>query len=127
MILPPLRNSSTAPNLTEAICRRTLRVSKFNESSLREYRMKVSRLSALASFLFFSNTLFAQTPAGLKPFVKEDSPILVLDHVRVIDGTGAAPMEDQRIDIENGKITRVQSAKQRNAYPPNAKILDLTG
>ena len=48
-------------------------------------------------------------------------------HVRVIDGTGAAAAEDQRIDIEGGKITRVQSAKLRNAFPPNAKILDLTG
>src|SRR6201997_512635 len=69
----------------------------------------------------------AQVKDGVKPFVKEDAPILVLNHVRVIDGTGAAPMEDQRIDIENGKITRVQSAKLRNAYPPNAKVLDLSG
>jgi len=69
----------------------------------------------------------AQMKDGVKPFVKEDAPVLVLNHVRVIDGTGAAPMEDQRIDIEGGKITRVQSAKLRNAYPPNAKVLDLTG
>ena len=69
----------------------------------------------------------AQVKDGVKPYVKEDAPVLVLNHVRVIDGTGAAPMEDQRVDIENGKITRVQSAKLRNAYPPNAKILDLTG
>jgi imidazolonepropionase-like amidohydrolase len=69
----------------------------------------------------------AQLKDGVKPYVKEDAPVLVLNHVRVIDGTGAAPMEDQRIDIENGKITRVQSAKLRNAYPPNAKVLDLTG
>src|SRR5258708_27824291 len=68
-----------------------------------------------------------QLKDGVKPYVKEDAPVLVLNHVRVIDGTGAAPMEDQRIDIECGKITRVQSAKLRNAYPPNAKVLDLTG
>jgi imidazolonepropionase-like amidohydrolase len=68
----------------------------------------------------------AQVKDGVKPFVKEDAPVLVLNHVRVIDGTAAAPMEDQRIDIENGKITRVESAKLRNAYPPNAKVLDLT-
>jgi imidazolonepropionase-like amidohydrolase len=68
-----------------------------------------------------------QMKDGVKPFVKEDTPALVLNHVRVIDGTGAAPMEDQRIDIENGTITRVQSAKLRNAYPPHAKVLDLTG
>ena len=59
--------------------------------------------------------------------MSEDSPVIVLMHARVIDGTGAAPAEDQRIDIEGGKITRVQSAKLRNAFPPNAKILDLNG
>ena len=69
----------------------------------------------------------AETPAALKPYVGEDAPVLVLMHVRVIDGTGAAPADDQRIDIEAGKITRVQSAKLRNAYPSNAKILDLSG
>jgi imidazolonepropionase-like amidohydrolase len=69
----------------------------------------------------------AQAPGALKPYVSEDSPVLVLTHVRVIDGTGAAPMEDQRIDIEGGKISRVQSAKLKNAFPANAKVLDLTG
>ena len=69
----------------------------------------------------------AQLKDSVKPYVKEDARVLVLNHVRVIDGTGAAPMEDQRIDIENGKITRVQSAKLRNGYPPNASVLDLTG
>src|SRR6185295_17199974 len=60
---------------------------------------------------------FAQTPDPLKPYVSEDARVLVLNHVRVIDGTGAAPAEDQRVDIEAGKITRVQSAKLRNAFP----------
>jgi len=69
----------------------------------------------------------AETPAPLKPYVSEDAPVLVLMHVRVIDGTGAPAADDQRIDIEGGKITRVQSAKLRNAYPPNAKVLDLSG
>jgi hypothetical protein len=35
-------------------------------------------------------------------YVKEQSTTLVLDHVRVIDGTGAAPTEDQSIVIEGG-------------------------
>ena len=69
----------------------------------------------------------AEAPAALKPYVGEDAPVLVLMHVRVIDGTGAAAAEDQRIDIEGGRITRVQSAKSHNPYPPNAKVLDLPG
>jgi imidazolonepropionase-like amidohydrolase len=85
------------------------------------------RLAAAAALLSLTAASFADTPAGLKPYLAEDSPTLVLMHVRVIDGTGAAAAEDQRIDIEGGKITRVQSAKLRNAFPPNAKILDLAG
>jgi imidazolonepropionase-like amidohydrolase len=69
----------------------------------------------------------AQNPKPLAPFIREDAPVLVLNHVRVVDGTGAPAQDDMRIDIEGGNITRVQSAKLRNAYPPNAKILDLAG
>jgi hypothetical protein len=36
-------------------------------------------------------------------YVKEQPATLVLDHVRVIDGTGAALRDDQSIVIENGK------------------------
>jgi imidazolonepropionase-like amidohydrolase len=89
--------------------------------------LNVLRLSAAAALLSSAAWAPAQVPAALKPYVSEDSPVLVLMHVRVIDGTGAAPAEDQRIDIEAGKITRVQSAKLRNAFPPNAKTLDLSG
>jgi imidazolonepropionase-like amidohydrolase/glyoxylase-like metal-dependent hydrolase (beta-lactamase superfamily II) len=69
----------------------------------------------------------APPPLPLAAYLKEDAPALVLMHVRVIDGTGAAPLEDQRIDIEGGKISSVQSAKLKNAFPPDAKVLDLTG
>ena len=89
--------------------------------------MLLLRLFVPAGFMLAAGGLFAQTPAAIKPYISEDAPVLVLDHVRVIDGTGAMPAEDQRIDIEGGKIVRVQSAKLRNAYPANAKILNLTG
>jgi len=74
-----------------------------------------------------AGTPHAQTPEPLKAYISEDSKVLVLNHVRIIDGTGAAPAEDQRIDIQDGKILRVQSAKLRNAFPAGAKILDLRG
>jgi imidazolonepropionase-like amidohydrolase len=90
-------------------------------------RLNVLHALAAAALLFAAAPAGADVPAGIKPYVSEDSPKLVLMHVRVIDGTGAAAQEDQRIDIEDGKITRVQSAKLRNAFPPNAKVLDLTG
>jgi imidazolonepropionase-like amidohydrolase len=89
--------------------------------------VRLLRLIAAATCVASATSAFAQTPDPLKPYIKEDSPALVLNHVRVIDGTGAPPLEDQRVDIEGGKIIRVQSARLRNAYPAHAKILDLTG
>jgi adenine deaminase len=68
-----------------------------------------------------------QKPVPLSPFVKQDAPLLILEHVRLIDGTGAAPREDMRIDIAGGKITAIDGAKSRVAYPPNAKVMNLTG
>jgi imidazolonepropionase-like amidohydrolase len=68
-----------------------------------------------------------QKPSPLSPYVKEDAPALVLEHVRLIDGTGSAPQEDMRIDIAGGKITAVQAAGAHSSYPSNAKVLNMTG
>jgi hypothetical protein len=60
------------------------------------------RLSTASSSLLASATLSsAQAPAALKPYVTEDSLAIVLMHVRVIDGTGTAAVED---DIENVQL-----------------------
>ncbi len=59
-------------------------------------------------------------------YVVEQSPSIVLDHVRVIDGSGAAPLEDQSVVIEAGKITFVGASAVRPSLP-SAKVLNLTG
>ena len=54
----------------------------------------------------FASAAFGQqafTP-GLKPFISVDAPVVALEHVRVIDGTGAAPQEDQTIVLDHGRI-----------------------
>ena len=89
--------------------------------------MSFSPKYGLALAMLAGAPAIAQTPDGLKAYVSEDAPVLVLEHVRVIDGTGAAAAEDQRIDIEGGKITRVEPVRERQAYPAGAKVLDLTG
>jgi len=63
----------------------------------------------------------------LSPYIKENAPSLVLEHVRTIDGTGREPQEDMRVDIANGKIIAVQPASAHAPYPAGAKVLDLTG
>ena len=51
---------------------------------------------------------------------------LVLDHVRLIDGTGAAPVADARVVISGGRITAAGPALAV-AAPAGAERLDLSG
>ncbi len=69
----------------------------------------------------------AQIPERLRPFIKEDARSLVLNHVRVIDGTGSAPVEDARVVITDGRIVSIGSAAAASAFPAGAKVLDATG
>jgi imidazolonepropionase-like amidohydrolase len=63
---------------------------------------------------------------GIKPFVSVDAPVIALVHVRVIDGTGAPPAEDQTIIIDHGKIASVGSASS-TSVPAGAHRMDLAG
>jgi imidazolonepropionase-like amidohydrolase len=63
---------------------------------------------------------------GVKPFVTVDAPVVALQHVRVIDGTGAAPAEDQTVVIDHGKVAAVGPAGS-TPTPPGAQVLDLAG
>lgn len=51
---------------------------------------------------------------------------MVLDNVRIIDGTGAAPIESGRIVIEDGRILRLGAA-DRTPAPADAEKIDLAG
>ena len=62
----------------------------------------------------------------VRPFVKVDAPVVALTHVRVIDGTGAAPRENQTIILSNGKIFAVSDAASAQ-LPKDAQVLDLQG
>jgi imidazolonepropionase-like amidohydrolase len=64
--------------------------------------------------------------ADVKKFITVDAPVVVLTHVRVIDGTGAAAREDQTIVLSKGKIESVADASSANV-PKDARVLDLHG
>ena len=55
-----------------------------------------------------------------------DAPVIALTHARVIDGTGAAPREDQTLILTDGKITAIGNATTTTA-PAGAQMIDLTG
>jgi len=74
----------------------------------------------------FTSVLHAQQPQREDPnakYVKVPKGTTVLRHVRVIDGTGAAPLEDQDVLIADGKIVSVGKV----VAPEHATVLDLTG
>jgi imidazolonepropionase-like amidohydrolase len=85
------------------------------------------RVGVVCAVLAAAVTAQAQVPATLKPFVKEDAPVIVLEHVRVIDGTGAAARDDQMVVIDHGKITSVGAQTADQLLPTDAKVLDMTG
>ena len=70
----------------------------------------------------------AVQPQNLSPevtaFVKVNGPTVALTHVRIIDGTGAAPHEDQTIVLSNGNISSIADS-QSASIPQDAKTLDL--
>jgi imidazolonepropionase-like amidohydrolase len=70
---------------------------------------------------------FAQAPqSDLKQFIRVDSNVVALTHVRIVDGTGAPPMEDQTILIVDGKITEIHPSKDVQVKE-GIKALDLNG
>src|SRR5687767_10623384 len=85
--------------------------------------MKIT-LPVLLLFCFV-NSSFAQAP-DRQQYIRTEAPLVALTHVRVIDGTGAAPREDQTIVISGGKIQSIEASATAKA-PENAQVLDLTG
>ncbi|MDX6458494.1 MAG: hypothetical protein QOJ51_368 [Acidobacteriaceae bacterium] len=55
----------------------------------------------------------------------QPSGVTALTHVRVIDGTGGAPLEDATVLIEGNHIKSVRSAA--GAIPAHAQVLDMHG
>jgi imidazolonepropionase-like amidohydrolase len=81
----------------------------------------------LPALSLVTQLLFAQAePSDRAALIKYSIPTIALTHVRVVDGTGAAPRSDQTIVIQAGKILSVgPSAKA--AVPAGATTVDLTG
>ena len=69
----------------------------------------------------------AQGPqSDRQQFIRAEAPVVALTHVRVIDGTGAAPIEDQTIVITEGKIQSITPSPTATV-PASAQLLDLKG
>src|SRR5580704_8896144 len=99
--------------------------------------MKQVRIHLLSATLISSLTALghpgladAQGVDSLAPqvrkYVSVSAPKVILEHVQIIDGTGAAPNPDQNIYIAGGKITAT-SAGTDHSPSDDTTILDLRG
>jgi imidazolonepropionase-like amidohydrolase len=85
------------------------------------------RLLSAFAFLLCSVLCFAQPGAPpIKDFIRVPAGVVALEHVRLIDGTGAAAKADQTILISGDKITAIGPAASVQV-PANANRLDFTG
>jgi imidazolonepropionase-like amidohydrolase len=87
--------------------------------------MRAFMVSVLV-FSCFTVSSAQSRPAAVKDFIRVDSPVVALEHVRVIDGTGAAARPDQTIIISGGKIVAMGAAGSVKV-PEGANRMDFTG
>ena len=69
---------------------------------------------------------FQGPTAERQQFIRVEAPVVVLTHVRIIDGTGAAALDDQTIVIADGKIKSIGASAPPD-LPANAQTVDLRG
>lgn len=65
-------------------------------------------------------------PTAISEVVRVTAPVVALNHVQVVDGTGAPAAADRMVVIENGRIAAVGPAGQVQV-PSGAEVLDLPG
>ena len=85
------------------------------------------------SALLLACAVLAATPAPaqsnpnpLADLISVHAPVFVLNHVRVIDGTGAPTRDDQAIVVANGKIQSIAPAASAQ-IPSGTQVLDRPG
>jgi imidazolonepropionase-like amidohydrolase len=77
-------------------------------------------------FLFLCAVSALAQTSDRQQFIRVEAPLIALTNVRVIDGTGAAPREDQTILISGGKIQSIGPTAS-TTYPADARTVDLKG
>jgi enamidase len=87
------------------------------------WRLRGLSLAVACTAIVDAQQLNPSAPAN---FIKVQAPVIVLAHVRVIDGTGAAARENQTLIIRDGSIAASGNAADIT-LPAGATTVDLTG
>lgn len=88
----------------------------------------MTRITLAVAAIAVPMVMSAQTSfsPALQAVISVPESRVALQHVRVVDGTGKAPLEDQTIVIDAGKIVSVGPAAS-TPVPTGARAMDLTG
>ncbi|HEU5458535.1 MAG TPA: amidohydrolase, partial [Terracidiphilus sp.] len=86
------------------------------------------RTAVYALLLLLPALVGGQAPNSnpLAPYIRVDAPVVALEHVELIDGTGGPARMDQTIVLDHGKIAAVGPSASTMA-PAGAEVMDLTG
>lgn len=85
------------------------------------------RLTAVSLWFGLTLACMAQQPGpSHKDLIRVQSPVIALEHVRVIDGTGAAARADQTVVIANGRISEIGPSGAVRV-PTDADRVDFSG
>ncbi len=93
------------------------------------HRLALPTAAASVLLAVAAATAVAQRPTlspAVRQFVTVDTNVVALTHVRVIDGTGAAPRADQTLIIRGGNIAAMGPTGSV-PVPAGAEVLDLAG
>lgn len=83
-------------------------------------------ISILLLVCFLCTGSMAQVSTENQQFIRVNAKMVVLKNVRIIDGTGAAPVEDQTITLIGDRIGSIVPAASAT-IPAGAEVLDLKG
>jgi imidazolonepropionase-like amidohydrolase len=94
----------------------------------------MKRMRILIPFCVFLVSVIARSDGSgpnvpgpeVRKFLRVSTPRVVLEHVQVIDGTGAAPLADRNVSIEGGKITAISAGADQSPLD-GTTVLDLRG
>jgi imidazolonepropionase-like amidohydrolase len=83
------------------------------------------KMRTISICILLATATFAQGP-GDQQFIRINAPAIALTNVRVIDGTGSQPLENQTILVQGGKISLV-GPTAATTFPAGTQTLDLAG
>jgi imidazolonepropionase-like amidohydrolase len=86
----------------------------------------IAAMGIVVAAVFGAASARAQQPGVAANFVRENAPVIVLTHVELIDGSGAAPQSDQAVVIDHGKIAATGPTASVTV-PSGAKVIDASG